>query len=103
MQDETVAIRAKRIRDVQHLGVGEGLLHAVADCAVVVLRLDDRKRDVWLVVEDVICPLRRCPHRLTPRTMTLPAVSSTSSRICICTSQPARTMEGAMNLVQISR
>ena len=40
------------------VGVVERLLHAVADAVVVVLGLDQRERDVRLVVEDVVGALR---------------------------------------------
>ena len=37
----------------------EGLLHAIADAVVVVLRLNDRQRDAGLVIQDVFGPFGR--------------------------------------------
>jgi hypothetical protein len=38
-----------------------------------------------------------------PRTKIRPLVNDTSSRNCVITSQPASTIAGVMNLVQMSR
>ena len=57
MEHEAVAVRREDERDVEGLGVVERLLHAVADAVGVVLGLDQRERDVRLVVEDVVRPL----------------------------------------------
>ena len=54
VEHEAVAVRGEDEGDVERLGVVEGLLHAVADAVVVVLGLDQRERDVGLVVEDVV-------------------------------------------------
>ena len=54
MEDKAVAVGRKHERDVERRGVVESLLHAVADAVVVVLGLDQRDRDVGLVVEDVV-------------------------------------------------
>jgi len=42
-------------------GILEALLHAGADAVVVVLRLDERERNVRLVIEDVVSPLGPAP------------------------------------------
>ena len=48
-------------------GVVQRLLHAVADAVPVVLGLDDRERNVGLVVEDVVGPLAPpARHQLAP-------------------------------------
>ena len=54
MLQEGIAVRTVGEWQVQQFGVGNRLLHAVADPMVVVLRLDDRDRDARLVGEDVI-------------------------------------------------
>ena len=54
MEDEAVAVRGEDEGDVERVGVVQRLLHAVADAVVVVLGLDQRERDVRLVVEDVV-------------------------------------------------
>jgi hypothetical protein len=60
VKDEAVAVRREHERHIEHLGVPEPLLHAIADAVVVVLRLDDRERHVGvgLEVEDVVGELR---------------------------------------------
>ena len=65
--DEAVAVRRKHEGHVQHVGVAEALLHPVANAVVVVLRLDDRQRNVGvrLEVQDVVRELR-CPSRDKP-------------------------------------
>ena len=55
---EGVAVGAVGERDIEHLGVLERLLHAVADGVVVVLGLDDGEREVRLVEQDVVGLLR---------------------------------------------
>ena len=57
MKQEAIAVGGKHKGDVQGAGIAEGLLHSVADAVVVVLGLDDRDRDVGLVIEDVVGPL----------------------------------------------
>jgi hypothetical protein len=53
--------------NVQHLGVAEALLDPGPDAVVVVLGLNDRDRDVRLVVEDVVRELLRpTVHELYP-------------------------------------
>ena len=54
---ETIAIRAVHKRNVQHLGVFDGLLHPGSNAVPVIFRLDDGKRDIWLVVKQVVCAL----------------------------------------------
>jgi hypothetical protein len=58
VEHEAVAVRGKHERDVQCFGIVERLLHAVADAVGIVLRLDQRDRDVRLVVENVVGLLR---------------------------------------------
>lgn len=43
--------------DVECLGVVEPLLHAGPERMAAVLRLDQGQRNVWPVVEDVVCAL----------------------------------------------
>lgn len=54
MQQECIAVRGEYERDVERDRVVERLLHAVADGVGVVLRLDQRQRDVRLDVEDIV-------------------------------------------------
>ena len=53
--EEGIAVGAEDVGNVQSLGIGQGLLHAVADGVLVVLGLDDGEWEVGLVVEDVVC------------------------------------------------
>ena len=53
-----VAVRGKHKRDVERGGVIERLLHSVADAVGVVLGLDQRQRNVRLVIEDVVGAFR---------------------------------------------
>ena len=57
MEHEAVAVRGEHEGDIERRGVVEALLHAVADAVGVVLGLDQRDRDVRLVVENVVGPL----------------------------------------------
>ena len=102
MEDEAVAVRGEDERDVEDLGVLQRLLHAVADRVVVVLRLDDRDRDVGLVVEDVVRELRLPPGHHLAADVDLPFVKWTSRRICVCSSHPAPMTAGVMNFAQMS-
>ena len=54
VEEEPVAVRRKYEGDIQGLGVVQPLLHAVADGMSVVLGLDERDRNVWLVVENIV-------------------------------------------------
>jgi hypothetical protein len=54
VEHEAITVRGKHEGDVQRFGVVDRLLHPIADAMRVVFRLDDRDRDVGLVVEDVI-------------------------------------------------
>src|SRR5690554_4907734 len=58
MEYEAIAVRAEDERDLQCFSIVERLLHAVADAVGVVLRLDQRDRNVWLVVENEVGLLR---------------------------------------------
>jgi hypothetical protein len=58
VEDEAVAVRGKDEGNVKRGGVVKALLHAVADAVVVVLGLDQRDRDVRLVVENEVGLLR---------------------------------------------
>ena len=54
MEHEAVAIRGEDKRDIERRGVVEALLHPVADAMRIVFGLDQRQRDVGLVIEDVV-------------------------------------------------
>jgi Periplasmic binding protein len=54
MENETIAVRGENERDIQGLGIFESLLHPIADTVCVVLRLNQRQRNIGLVVEDVV-------------------------------------------------
>lgn len=54
---KTVTIRAVHKRNVQHFGVFDGLLHPSTNAVIVILCLDDGKRDIWLVVQQIVCAL----------------------------------------------
>ena len=54
VEEESVAVGRKDEGDIQGLGVVQPLLHAVADGVSVVLGLDERDRNVWLVVENIV-------------------------------------------------
>jgi hypothetical protein len=41
--------------NAQRLGVLQGLLDAIANTVMVVLRLDQRDGDVWLIIKNVVC------------------------------------------------
>src|SRR5690606_33106361 len=58
MEYETVTVRAEDERDLQRFGIVERLLHAVTDTVRVVLRLNQRDRNVRLVVENEVGLLR---------------------------------------------
>src|SRR5437016_13423206 len=65
MFEEGIAIRTVGKWEIEDLSVIERLLHPSANSVVVVLRLDNGKRDVWLVVQDVVDLLRHIAlHRL---------------------------------------
>src|ERR1700730_6588610 len=54
MEYEAIAVRRKHEGNLEGRCVIEGLLHAIADAVVIVLGLDDRDRDVRLVVENEV-------------------------------------------------
>src|ERR1019366_7639323 len=54
MENKAVTIGRKHKWNVEGHRIVEGLLHAVTNAVVVVLRLDDCDRDIGLVVKDVI-------------------------------------------------
>ncbi len=103
MKHEAVAIRGKHERDRQRLGVVQPLLQAITHRVTIVLRLDERDRDVRFVVEDDVRLLGvAAGDELTTHSDT-PLVKKTSSRTCSIISQPACLTAGRMNFVQISR
>lgn len=57
MLQETVAIRAVHKRNVQHLGVFDGLLHPGSNAVPVIFRLDDSQWNIGLVVEQIVSAL----------------------------------------------
>lgn len=61
MEEEAVAIAGKDEGHLQGIGIGQGLLHAVAHGMLVVLGLDDGQRQVGLVVEDEVGAARLAP------------------------------------------
>ena len=54
---ETIAIRAVHKRNVQHLGVFDGLLHSGSNAVPVIFRLDDSQWNIGLVVEQIVSAL----------------------------------------------
>ena len=58
VEHEAVAVRGKHEGNIQRRGIVEALLDAVADAVIVVLGLDQRDRDVRLVVENEVGLLR---------------------------------------------
>ena len=54
---ETIAIRAVHKRNVQHLGVFDGLLHPGSNAVPVIFRLDDSQWNIGLVVEQIVSAL----------------------------------------------
>lgn len=54
MEEEAVAVRAEHKRNVEDLGIDEGLLHARSDRVAVVLRLEEGDRQVGRVEEQVV-------------------------------------------------
>ena len=103
VKDKTVAVGGKHKRDIEGHRIVEGLLHSVADAVVVVLCLDDGDRDIGLVIKDVIGALGLATGDELAADDDAPLGESTSSRICIIPSQPARFTAGPMNLEQMSR
>ena len=51
MEHEAVAVRGENEGNIKRRGVVEALLHAVADRMIVVLRFNQRDRDIRLVIE----------------------------------------------------
>jgi hypothetical protein len=103
MKNKAVAVGREGERDPKYLGILERLLHTGAYGVTVVLRLDDRKRDVRLVIEDVVGALPFPLVTSIPRTIMRPRVKRTSSRIWVRGSQPAFVTAGVMNFEQMSR
>jgi hypothetical protein len=62
VEHEAVAVRREHEGDVEGRGVVEALLHPVAHAMGIVLGLDQRQRDVGLVIEDIISPLGLAPR-----------------------------------------
>ena len=54
MKMEAIAIAAEYEGDIQRISVAEGLLNSSTHRVLVVFRLDDRDRDVGLVVENIV-------------------------------------------------
>ncbi|MNC76371.1 hypothetical protein D3C75_1280800 [compost metagenome] len=54
MEEEAVAIAGEYERHIQRLGITERLLHTGAERVLVVLGLDNRQRQVGLVIQDVV-------------------------------------------------
>ena len=54
---ETIAIRAVHKRNIQHLGVFDGLLHPGSDDVPVIFRLDDSQWNIGFVVEQIVSAL----------------------------------------------
>ena len=57
VEHEAVAVRGEHEGNVERCGVIERLLHPVADAVGIVLGLDQRQRNVRLVIEDIVGPL----------------------------------------------
>ncbi len=57
MKQKPVAVGAEDVRDLQHLGIGQPLLHAVTQRVLVVLGFDDGDGDIGLVEQNVVGPL----------------------------------------------
>ena len=53
VEHEAVAVRGKHKRDVERCGVFKALLHPVADAVRIVLRLDERLRNVGFEIQNV--------------------------------------------------
>ena len=62
MLEKSVAVGAVCKGNVQHLGVGHGLLQAMGYCVIIVLRFHDGNGMVWIQIEDIICFLRFFTH-----------------------------------------
>ena len=79
------------------------LLHPVADGVVVVLGLDDRDRNIRLVVEDVVSELGLAPrdHLASDVDLTLGEVDLPPQSEC-CSFQPESSTAGVMNFAQMS-
>src|SRR5690606_18140235 len=58
VKEKAVSVGGEREGHVEHLGVIERLLHSRSDDVRVVLRLDDREREVLLPRKDVVGVLR---------------------------------------------
>ena len=58
VKNKGVAIGGEHEGDIQRFGVVEGLLHTIADAVAIVLRLDQRDRDIRFVIEDDVSLLR---------------------------------------------
>ncbi|MNN41588.1 hypothetical protein D3C81_1557160 [compost metagenome] len=54
MEEEAVAVAGEYERHIQRLGITERLLHTGAERVLVVLGLDNRQRQVGLVIQDVV-------------------------------------------------
>ena len=54
VKQETVTIAAEHEGHLQHFGIAQPLLHAIAQGVFVVLGLDDRNRHAWLVEQNIV-------------------------------------------------
>ena len=54
VKQEAIAVGAEHERDLQHFGIAQRLLHAIANRVVVVLGFDNGDGDVRLVEQNVI-------------------------------------------------
>ena len=85
---KAIAIGTDGKRGIQHLGIGQGLLHTMADCKDLFrLASNDSERQVRDAVENIIRALGpplasgfSMRAAILPRTITRPSVSFTSSR-----------------------
>lgn len=57
VEEKAVSIGTENKRNLQHLGISQCLLHAVAKAVAVVLGLNNRDGDIGLIEEHVVSPL----------------------------------------------
>lgn len=56
MEEESISIGAEDKRDIEHLGIGQGLLHASTYGVGIILGLNDGDGDAGFIEKDIICP-----------------------------------------------
>jgi hypothetical protein len=66
VEHEAVAVRGKHEGNIQRRGIVEALLHAVANAVIIVLRLDQRDRDIRPVVKYEVGLLRVAARHQLP-------------------------------------